>query len=713
MLVAPLRGMDQRWNVKPNSATSIRDMTWNDQDAWERAGGYSRLIHDYTTGGKESVKVLTNTYTNSSAPVSLHWFSNHGGALQYLVYETAGGALRYFNGSTAPQSGQETIRDVEDREISGGSSAPSRTIPTTPWEGTTFCTFSGRLYMVNGFDSPLVFDGKKADRAGFSHAPDVPLIEFSGDKSMIKASSIWGLGYGGADGSKDVPSIDAAYAYKVTFLNERGQESPASVTSGTLSWTNKSHSDIIDPSVTKVRALITVHIPLGPPGTVARRVYRTQDLRDADGKLRDTSYGSNFYYLTEIQDNETKVFLDVRRDTSLGSVLVETSLGAWPYSSNQMASFKGTMFLSTTQNDNLVQYSAPGYPEVMPVDNVIDLSDSSSGSITGLYGMKNALVVFKERGIYLIKGDPQNGFFGQTLTKDVGCTAPRSIREVPGVGLVFLASDGIYLLQGALENTGTPTGIVKISQPIRKLIRKINFSATKNVRSVVYHKDREYWLFVPLIGETRPTLVLKFHYEVGAWSFSENYPCRGAVETEDHRGYLIFASDYSSQTDGPKGLYVYSKGFADKGGDYSIEPKYETANLSLGSAFDNFALMRIQAQIIGYGANNLSLNFTTNRDNTTALESAKTSPQKRVLEDELMPVYGTATWDGGSNYVSVRPIPVRFDISTMHKGPVQEFRCSFESSNRVQLLHYEISARAGASKKMLVLNENYGGTGTR
>lgn len=701
MIVAPLRGMDQRWQVKPNSATSIRDMTWNDQDSWERAGGYGRLLKNYTVSSGEISKKIQNAYDSQPAPVSLHWFANHGGAVQYLVYETADGTLRYFNGSTAPQTGFSLVRDYENTPFDGGTGR-TRVTSQTPWEGTQFCTFGGRLYMVNGFDAPLVFDGRKADRAGYSSGPSAISPEFSGRASFVLGTSSFGLGY-----------VDkkCSYQYRVTFVNERGQESPASDAVSQVNWKNVNNPGAWKQGV-GARALITVPLPKGPPGTVARRVYRTQNLHDTDGVPRDASYGQNYYYAAEIQDNTCTVYLDVKKDVMLGSVLVESDLGPWPPTSNRIASFKGTLFLTTAQNDNVVKYSAPGYPEVLPIDNEIDLSDSTSGSITGLYGTQNALVVFKERGIYLIKGDPSSGFYGQTLTKDVGCTSPGSLREVPGVGLAFLSTDGIYLLQGALGNTGTRTTVVKISQPIRDLVDRINFSAAKNVRSVVYHQDMEYWLFVPTIGKMKPDLVLKFHYEVGAWSFTENFRCRGAVETEDHRGLLIFAADYKKDA-GPRGLYVYSKAFADKGGYSNIEPKYETSNLALGSAFESFSLHRIQAQIIGYGNNSISLNYTTNREMTTALTADVTSKQKRVLEDSLMPVYGTTTWGGGDTYVSVRPIPVRFDVSHVHKGPVQEFRCSFEASKRVQILNYEIAVRTGAAKKKIVLNENFGGTVTR
>ena len=83
-----------------------------------------------------------------------------------------------------------------------------------------------------------------------------------------------------------------------------------------------------------------------------------------------------------------------------------------------------------------------------------------------------------------MKGNPANGFYAQTLTKDVGCIASKSIREIPNLGLIFLAQEGFYMLKGALENTGTITEIVRLGQPIEDIFSIINTSSAKNCRSV-------------------------------------------------------------------------------------------------------------------------------------------------------------------------------------------------------------------------------------
>ena len=96
VVVAPLRGMDERWQVKPNHAVQVRDMTWNDQDAWERAGGYEYIVPKYKRSEGSTYEGNKNTpqgqqkisaYESEQPPISLHWFSQRGGALQWLGYE--------------------------------------------------------------------------------------------------------------------------------------------------------------------------------------------------------------------------------------------------------------------------------------------------------------------------------------------------------------------------------------------------------------------------------------------------------------------------------------------------------------------------------------------------------------------------------------------------------------------------------------------------
>ena len=756
--VAPLRGMDQRWQVNPTSASKIIDMTWSDQDSWVRAGGYNHIVRDYIpddwvgteddssfTPQNEVVETLsvgsvgdhqiqfenvsrsftsspvTNPYNNSAStasintynreadcPISLHWFAQHNGGLQWLVYETSAGKLRYFNGSRAPIAPWTDVYYISGESMNGLNY--KRKIITTPWEGTHFATFAARLYMVNGHNQPLVFDGRKASRAGFATRAGLAELSFDNAQNVarIRQTQLNGVGYPSTASS----DITSTYRYRITYLNERGQESPLSQ-SQQISVTAVQTANGSGSQNYNTTSLITVDIPKGPIGTVARRIYRTQNARDVGGDLRTKTFSSEFFFHSEIQDNVTTRLLDSKPDQALGSLVDDLDYGVFPSEASMISLFKGRSFVAGV-NDNIIRFSRPNFPEMFPPDNLLDLSDTSGSRITALYATKNSLIAFKDRGIYLIKGDTTDGFFAQTLTRDIGCLAPKSIKEVPGIGLMFLASDGVYALEGALENTGTRTALVKMSTPIRDLIKEINYSAVDNCRSLIYHRDREYWLTVPIKGKEGPTRVLKFSYEIGAWSFMDDMPIKDMTESEDHRGYLFFAGLYKDSNVGPKGLFVYSKGFLSKGGYYGFQTQYETSDIPFGSVYENFVPVRVQGRIIGYGNNDLEMNFTTNRELTQAYEVNKSTQQKRPLEDQNISVYGTTAWGDGSLYAQHRPVYARYDINTMHKGPVNEVKIKFTpTSGRIELLEFQLEARIGSRRNVINLTSKMGGTETR
>ena len=639
---------------------------------------------------------------------SLHWFSQFNGGIQWTLFETTNKGLYHFQGSTGPVRPWRVIYDVDGRAYNGQSWGKSRTILDTPWEGTMYHTFAGRVYLVNGYDVPLCFDGRKATRAGFSKSAAIATPEImntDNGKTFLKAvkSSI-GVGYKG---------VKSAYKWKVGFVNERGQMSAVSEIGSELIWENK------DEDTDDAYASIVINVPRGPSGTAARRIYRTQNLMNAVGEYRTAEYplqgtlsfGDEYYHLVEIQDNITEIFVDHLADIHLGSLLAQESLGNWPTTVNRISSFKNTMFLASN-TESFLRFSSPRRPEEFPPDNVIEIGDSISGPITAIHSTLNALVVFKTRGIYLIKGDPLNGFYAMTLTKDVGCVSAKSVKEIPGQGLGFLGSDGIYLLLGALENTGSPTNVVRIGQPLENISKRINYAAASNVRSVINYKDKEFWMLVPVDGKVIPSMLIKFHYEIGEWSTSPNFEIKCMTTTNDHRDYILLGSNSESTSE--CGIHVYTRGSSTKG-SYTVSPKYVTTNLAVNSVYESFGIVRLQAQAISYGNNDLKLNFTVNRTGNNAYTTALSRNQKRPLEQYADPIYGTTVWDTTTTtFKDHKPVPIRYDITSMHKGPMQEIQFTFTpESQRLQILGYQMECKVGTQKRVVNLTDQFGGGLTR
>ena len=158
---------------------------------------------------------------------------------------------------------------------------------------------------------------------------------------------------------------------------------------------------------------------------------------------------------------------------------------------------------------------------------------------------------------------------------------------------------------------------------------------------------------------------------------------------------------------------VYSHAFKKKG-NRDLAPAYKTIHIPVGSFYNAFDVVRVQVMAVGYGNNSLQCNYLVNREVIDSLTTSLSQQQKRVLEDSNAPVYNTATLDGTYNYAEHRPIPIRFDLTTMQKGPVQEISFTFNpSDHKIQILGYMIEVRYGGKKEFVTLTESFGGSLTR
>ena len=98
----PIRGLDQRYNAKPQTAIIAHDLAWDERDAWKSGPGYRQLTikedrEEQLAAGVGS-STMSSPFDTMGEVTSIHWFSQHNGSIQWTVFETAEGDLRYFNG---------------------------------------------------------------------------------------------------------------------------------------------------------------------------------------------------------------------------------------------------------------------------------------------------------------------------------------------------------------------------------------------------------------------------------------------------------------------------------------------------------------------------------------------------------------------------------------------------------------------------------------
>lgn len=667
--------MDQRFAAPAKQATRARDLTYDGRGAWTTAGGYRRIIAG-----------TSNPFAASGAIESIHFFSQHNGSRRWLVYIDGSGNLYTFNPSTAARSGSpgDAAKDRTGTTI-------TRAVVTSPWQRSQSACWGDHFYLINGINRPLVFNGYWWDYAGFSGpagspsatAMDYPLAVDSGGGGT---DDVWHIPNTGLGPTSEDSTTDyiCAYRYRVSFVNSRGQESPLSQPSDLVTFENKGGLT----SQGQGRHFARISLPIGASEVVARRLYRTQNINDSNGDPV-SGRGEVFYFHSEIQDNVTSLYQDSLPDGFLGSKVDDLNYGAWPLSAKFIAPFKGRLFLTGAGNSK-VYFSRPGYPEMFPPENELDVGDANLGPITGMYATRNALVVFKARAIYLVK-DAGNGVFqAQTLTREVGCSSPNTIREVPDLGLCFLAGESIGLLQGALEQDGTPTKVLNLAIPLPYTMRRLNRSALINACSAVHHKDKEWWLCVPTLGKADNNLVLVYHHEIGEWTYREKYPIASILETPDHRGHLYFGSYAESTSRAPDGvvnlgIMVYSRGWQYKGASTAIEPMYQTGEFT-ASPFRPMRPKGLILQSVLHGNNDLTVQVYSNRSATGWFTAAMTQDQQYIFDP--LPVYGTAVFDGATTlyWQDARVGPQRFDFENVDAGPVTDCTVVFSPASGTRLM---------------------------
>lgn len=547
MVVMPLSGMDQKIPQDTDSATEIVNFTTDEQtDGWDNRIGYEPYAINIL--GQSSWGV----YQNMEKVTSCFYWPTHGGAKSFMLWE--GNYLATFT-TNASRIKYIVGNDGGSTPVSSVTVDQFRTKPAENQLGSYFEPFGKELVIVNGTDRPIIFNGERVRTLGFSTTPNPPTVwqplsgsaEFnynSGDiaynpieasptgSAFLEPASVkYNLYYG--LGSR-TENADNQYRYKCTFVMDNGSESPISARSAPARW-------VQDTSGLR-QGLWLENIPRGPDGVVARRLYRTKNLGDNPTAVAsDTSTEDEVYYfLDEIKDNECTHYFDIAPDSSLGalaprddhSVLFPAGKG------NVAATFKNCLFLNGGEGDGYsLYYSNPLKPDQFSALNFFQAGNQNSGDIIGLKGYYNSLLVFRERGIDIVIGNPLEGFQYVPYIKGIGCSSRFGIVEVPELGVMFLSEDGVYLLTGGLDG-GAKLQVKKMTGKLTDTFSRINKTMLPIACAGYSSKRKEVHFYFTIDGAIKNNIGLVFHIDRMGWSKREGFPV--SCLTNDLDGNLIF-----------------------------------------------------------------------------------------------------------------------------------------------------------------------------
>ena len=677
--------------------------------AERRTGGWSsRLGYEpYQPGAITSF----NPFASDKPVYGLHCAQGlAGGARQHVLYSEGGNLNLLYESNGAI---------MLKRTLQTGRNVPA---PTEP--GPQYLDTPHGILVTNGYDAPVLVtpwplgNAAESDAAlssiirpfGFTvPAPPQPrrvqpmtpaATPASSQATGGGATTLWCLtdGKGIADGGRwgvgfrentGTAPKQVLLGYAVSHISNTGSEGPrSSIQSTSFDVPNDANSK-------GFRYAVTLELAPGAPGTVARKVYRTANYSEDGAIVGDTS----LYFAGLIRNNVDEFYFDPVRAADLGEAAPLTAGGPFPAPRARFSGmFRQCLFLDGGVEDPFTLfYSAPSRIEQFSALQSLELG-SDGGGITALYGDYTLLVVFRERGIDVVQGTFADGFNISTLSRTLRCHAPGSVQRVPGLGVVFLAVDGVYALVGGLTG-GAVADVVKLSAGYDRTIERITPDCHARAVSCYSTTAREYQLHVPVDGNDRCNLGLVMHVDklqrapdLSAWSTRTGFPV-GALSTT-FNGAVLFGhnvNDEGGATD-ERGIFVIS-GKRAMGGTIPAQGSFTAAAPPVSiyrSAWCDFGDAQLLKQV-----QYVTLWVMTTGNPTVTIRWYKdfdltgTTERTYVMQPPdkaLLPVFDTAVLDSGAVYRDERLVPLRYAVAVQSCA---HFCFEVSTSDDVVLIGYE------------------------
>ena len=625
---------------------------------------------------------------------SLCVFSRHQGAQQSILFESAG-----------------TLYHLVESLMFLNTVDSGRTEPSYNEAPTQYVEYGRWIIVLNGYDQPFKYAAWPFYRN--ANPTFVPFKYNLGWPLIPAPPNPWGIHITPSDATTvgqnvciffdatsdaglGIPTADAEnkYKWKMSFINNAGAESPISSDSEEIFWTTGGAGN-------ERKYAAYIEIPTGPGGTVARRLYRTKNYAENGAGTE-----SSFYFVKDINNNTDLSAYDAVPDGALASLApgITDSISMPSTGARFGAAYKDCLFIDGgADNDTLLFYSKPTKPDQYEALSFIETGNRNAGGITGLYSYFNFLLVIRENGIDAITGDYPN-FSVSPISTDVGTRAINTITNIPGVGIAFLADDGIYMISSNMEYSDSP-GIKNVSVHMLKTMQRINPDCIGRASAVYSSKWKEWHCYFPADGKQLPSLGVIYHVEKNAFSVREGFPV-GALD-KDFYGNIYFGHNQGTDAGGSDpqaGIFVVSgrRALGQEVVDEAIVDKapptatFRSPWMDMGDETIKKSIHYVYLYVLTQGSNAIAMDYFKDFS-----YSGTTSPSMSMqrADHTNQSIYGTATVDTGSETPWEEPFatPIRYPIA---QGSCSHFQFKISTTNDMVLVGYAVEFTA-SGKRMI------------
>ena len=653
-------GLHQRQPQPIESASVADNLTVDPQTGgWSTRVGFEAYHPKMTFGlapyaAASALKIDSLFIWNESTPVGRHHILFESNGNLYFQYEFAGTVL---------------ITLQSNRALSTPTSVR-----------TNYTEVNGGLLVTNGYDQPVllrlwpygVLNTASVRPYGIPKPP--PVIASSVDptqqqdpneESAAEAESAWinanyqsipkftrdVAGLGNAKNVNNVQQL-SRYAWQVSFVTDDGSEGPLSDIA-TGKWFTRGNA--------RYRYACKLTIPRGPVGTASRRIYRSLNYGpgEADSSQR--------YFVAEITNNTETVWWDSTPEASLGQ-LAPASFERAPFPAlrGRFAQvFSNRLWIDGGLTDSrTLFYSSAGQHEEFSRSGYVRLS-GEGGGVTALRSHYKSLLVFRERGVDALSLDTNGSWVVRPINTEIQVVAHNAIDSVPGLGLMAVAKDGIYLIRGGFEG-GSVFEIQWMTANLVDEWSRVTQECLMKAVARYSHATREFHAYLPVDGDDRPSLGLVFHVDKQAWTTRTGFPV-GCIDVMPS-GALVFGNNGQANNEG---LHIISArramGRELSGGQQPVwqdkappTSTWKSPWLSMDTPQNKKQVQFVTLWVQTTGSVPVTLRVYKDFSRDVSIE---TSYLAQPADAQLLPVLDQVLLDDGKEWSRTHAVPLRVSVA--------------------------------------------------
>ena len=482
----------------------------------------------------------------------------------------------------------------------------------------------------------------------------------------------------------------------VQFVDRWGNLSPLSGESAEVRFARQASfglltagppAEVVPIEAERVRKHIAwTDVPVGPPGTVGRILYRSKD-RVNSGTLDLFMLPLNSTVSTDafttLPDNVTTTYPDNIPDFWL----TQTPVRPVPVTNFRLGALAMGRFWAANFDTapGLVRPSMAGRWGTFLEDEEI-YPDPSGGELTGLVTVSNGLLVFTRTSTYRIEPYYDGpGFRTLSLSHSVGCVAPSSAATLADGRSIWMARDGFYSYDG--------TTIKHISEELDSDWRRHNTARNPQAVATVSDQKRLYRCWVARDGS--PDNTWCYEYDGMGWRAQPKLVDSAAAvcTTQDHRSYTLVAGKHGvvpASGEAISGVWLLDHEVFSYAPDaVSVSPRealIETSWLGANTSQVRSTAFQVMLWFVERGSSDITVEVKRDWRNTVV----ETHAVPKNPTDDPPAFWGTATWgDSASLWTKNRPYWRKVQI---YIPSAEVFRLVIRGTGRWEFAGFQLEA---------------------